>query len=207
MHGSSGIIKNFCTNRVIGLLILPLVCTGSHREFPSHGRFFTDGRFPSCMFCQTRVILFMGNVHDLTHSVFYVVHDCGCIPYPSRGRKLPLSGLGTVDGAKMHPLPLTGTETVDFKKSSPICKDASPTPHGDGNLSQFPIAQDIHVRDASPTPHGDGNAIMIPPTLFPLGCIPYPSRGRKPNEIVTASDIETDASPTPHGDGNICPAA
>ena len=102
--------------------------------------------------------------------------------------------------------------------------DASPTPHGDGNRSRMasncapqrmhplPLTgtethqrcrgQPAYQRDASPTPHGDGNAIMIPPTLFPLGCIPYPSRGRKPATAVASSKSSKDASPTPHGDGN-----
>ena len=152
MHGSSGIIKNFGTNRVIGLLILPLVCTGSHREFPSHGRFFTDGRFPSCMFCQTRVILFMGNVHDLTHSVFYVVHDCGCIPYPSRGRK--------------H---------FCFSLSIVIPRDASPTPHGDGNHGCHGVGWNLD--DASPTPHGDGNAFCAARSAAISGMHPLPLTG------------------------------
>ena len=156
MHGSSGIIKNFCTNRVIGLLILPLVCTGSHREFPSHGRFFTDGRFPSCMFCQTRVILFMGNVHDLTHSVFYVVHDCGCIPYPSRGRKLTAIAKAPINGI-----------------------DASPTPHGDGNYLKI-IGNSQPSQRCIPYP-SRGRKLDAPViNQHGAGCIPYPSRGRKP---------------------------
>ena len=177
MHGSSGIIKNFGTNRVIGLLILPLVCTGSHREFPSHGRFFTDGRFPSCMFCQTRVILFMGNVHDLTHSVFYVVHDCGCIPYPSRGRK-PWLSWSWLESRRCIPYPSRGRK--------------QPNPHGRTTGRQRCI----------PYP-SRGRKQLIPALEEQLnGCIPYPSRGRKRDVSYVLSPADTDASPTPHGDGN-----
>ena len=201
MHGSSGIIKNFCTNRVIGLLILPLVCTGSHREFPSHGRFFTDGRFPSCMFCQTRVILFMGNVHDLTHSVFYVVHDCGCIPYPSRGRKR-LAPTPWAGWSGCIPYPSRGRKLFFLMLYYHTGMDASPTPHGDGNAlrSKFICFPD---GDASPTPHGDGNERHDVGAEGHARCIPYPSRGRKPIAPTPFAIIIWDASPTPHGDGNI----
>ena len=176
MHGSSGIIKNFGTNRVIGLLILPLVCTGSHREFPSHGRFFTDGRFPSCMFCQTRVILFMGNVHDLTHSVFYVVHDCGCIPYPSRGRKHPRYGLGRLD-PRCIPYPSRGRKPA-FAEIGEYSAGCIPYPSR-GRKRLCANSMLYCSQDASPTPHGDGNLRNNNNITSMLGCIPYPSRGRK----------------------------
>ena len=156
MHGSSGIIKNFCTNRVIGLLILPLVCTGSHREFPSHGRFFTDGRFPSCMFCQTRVILFM--------------EMCTTLP-------TPFSMLCTI--ADASPTPHGDGNSTIMRLDHVDVFDASPTPHGDGNFT----AHRKYFRsliDASPTPHGDGNDLWPKGSSAARRCIPYPSRGRKP---------------------------
>ena len=57
----------------------------------------------------------------------------------------------------MHPLPLTGTET-DFQCFIPSAghRDASPTPHGDGNY-KYSRKGDTKMDDASPTPHGDGN--------------------------------------------------
>ena len=79
----------------------------------------------------------------------------------------------------MHPLPLTGTETCKDRSKSKKRHDASPTPHGDGNLQDIAIS----IRkedDASPTPHGDGNQHPPQPGITLL-----------------------DASPTPHGDGNL----
>ena len=80
------------------------------------------------MFCQTRVILFMGNVHDLTHSVFYVVHDCGCIPYPSRGRKQKVTRPARGLVCRMHPLPLTGTETAGIFAAYELALRMHPLP-------------------------------------------------------------------------------
>lgn len=57
--------------------------------------------------------------------------------------------------------------------------DASPTPHGDGNL--YNRNDFLNGLDASHTPHGDGNFHSIP------------NRNR----------LFSDASPTPLGDGNV----
>lgn len=61
------------------------------------------------MFFQLCAILLLETVRDFTHSVFYVVYVCRCIPYPSRGRKPIKCAIGAF-----------------------LYNDASPTPLGDG---------------------------------------------------------------------------
>ena len=97
----------------------------------------------------------------------------------------------------MHPLPLTGTETPETFSAALRGSDASPTPHGDGNLfiGDDNLSVDL---DASPTPHGDGNLGTV--TVIPHEAMmhPLPLTGTETCYVPSF----TDASPTPHGDGN-----
>ena len=78
--------------------------------------------------------------------------------------------------------------------------DASPTPHGDGNIHLVPIAQ--LFSDASPTPHGDGNlAAIFDDVGFSKDASPTP-HGDGNKKKVHRKLSDGDASPTPHGDGN-----
>ena len=200
MRGSSGFIKNFCANRVIGLLILPLVYTGSHRDFSSYGRFLIDGRFSSCMFFQLCAILLLETVRDFTHSVFYVVYVCRCIPYPSRGRKHSWVYPDCFSRSDASHTPLGDGNLSSSTYVASSHQDASPTPSR-GRKHHIIALEETHF-DASPTPHGDGNdrckdfipfwrrmhplpltgtetANATPPLNPSARCIPYPSRGRK----------------------------
>ena len=81
----------------------------------------------------------------------------------------------------MQLLPLTGTVTDGDQRMGRRLRDATLTPHGDGNGI---CTSDLgSCFDATLTPHGDGNV---------------------PSTINIASRMTgVDATLTPHGDGNI----